>query len=203
VTVFQGQGGNLESLLGRIASLTSTLADRDEVIGRTVDNLNLVLDSLDRRAPELASTITNLQKLTTGLAGDRETIGASLEGTTRLVGGVETLLGKLRGPLVGTVDQLNRVSVQANAGAQTIDESLQMLPGAYLRIARVGSRGSTYNLFICSLRVKVTGPDGNPLFTPWVGPADNVDRCTFDANPLETPEQREAKEAAAVEGGDR
>ncbi|MBN9735639.1 MULTISPECIES: MCE family protein [unclassified Pseudonocardia] len=199
VAVFQGQGGNLESLLSRIASLTSTLADRDAVIGRTVDSLNLVLDSLDRRSPELETTISRLQQLTSGLAGDRERIGQSLEGTTRLVGGIETLLGKVRGPLTGTVDELKRATAQANAGADTIDESLRMLPGAYLRIARVGSRGATYNLFVCSLRAKVTGPDGNPRFTPWIGPADNVERCNYDANPLETPEEREAKEAAEAE----
>ncbi|MFR9806822.1 MCE family protein [Pseudonocardia sp. RS010] len=202
VAVFQGQGGNLESLLSRVASLTNALADRDQAIGQTVDNLNQVLDTLDRRSPELAATITNLQRLTTGLASDRKTIGESLEGTNRLVGGIDTLLGKVRGPLVGTVDQLKRASVQVNEGATTIDESLRMLPGAYLRIARVGSRGSTYNLFVCSLRAKVTGPDGNPRFTPWIGPSDNVARCNYDANPLETPEQREAKEAAA-QGGDR
>ena len=32
VQVFQGEGGTLESLLGHTASVTNTLADRDQVI---------------------------------------------------------------------------------------------------------------------------------------------------------------------------
>src|SRR5918994_479828 len=39
VQVFQGEGGTLESLLGSTASLTQTLADRDEVIGDLLENL--------------------------------------------------------------------------------------------------------------------------------------------------------------------
>ena len=39
----------MNSLLGHTASLTSTLADRDEVIGRTIDNLNAVLGTVDER----------------------------------------------------------------------------------------------------------------------------------------------------------
>ena len=33
VQVFQGEGGTLEGLLANTASVTNTLADRDEVIG--------------------------------------------------------------------------------------------------------------------------------------------------------------------------
>lgn len=203
ISVFQGQGGTIESLLARIGSLTNTLADRDAVIGSVVDNLNTVLGTLDRRAPELESTVGELQKLTSGLANDRERIGNSLEGANRLTTSVDQLLGKVRGPLKGTVDQLGRVSTQAKAGEAAIDENLALLPGAYLRVSRLGSRGATYNLFICSLRVKTTGPTGDPVYTPWLGPADNVDRCKFGNSPLETPEQREANPIPQEDAADQ
>ncbi|MDN5913769.1 MAG: MCE family protein [Pseudonocardia sp.] len=203
ISVFQGQGGTIESLLSRIGSLTNTLADRDAVIGSVVDNLNTVLGTLDRRAPELESTIGELQQLTTGLANDRERIGNSLEGANRLTTSVDELLGKVRGPLKGTVDQLGRVARQAKAGEAAIDENLALLPGAYLRVSRLGSRGATYNLFICSLRVKTTGPTGDPVYSPWLGPADNVDRCKFGNAPLETPEQREANPIPQEDAADQ
>jgi phospholipid/cholesterol/gamma-HCH transport system substrate-binding protein len=192
ISIFQGQGGTIESLLARTASLTNTLADRDEVIGQVVDNLNTVLGTLDRRAPELTATIGELQRLTSGLAGDRERLGESFESVNQLTTGVNELLAKVRGPLRGTIDQLDRVATQARAGEAAIDENLAMLPGAYLRVSRLGSRGATYNLFICSVRVKTTGPAGDPIYTPWLGPADNLDRCKFGNQPLETPEQRES-----------
>jgi phospholipid/cholesterol/gamma-HCH transport system substrate-binding protein len=47
ISVLQGEGGNINSLLAKTASLTSTLADRDEVIGRTISNLNTVLGTVD------------------------------------------------------------------------------------------------------------------------------------------------------------
>ena len=37
VTVFQGEGGTLESLLSHTASVTSTLASRDQVIGSLIE----------------------------------------------------------------------------------------------------------------------------------------------------------------------
>src|SRR3546814_19361494 len=38
--VLQGQGGTLVSLLGNTSSFTSTLADRDQLIGDVITNLN-------------------------------------------------------------------------------------------------------------------------------------------------------------------
>ena len=43
VTVFQGEGGTLDSLLSHTASVTSTLASRDQVIGSLISNLNEVM----------------------------------------------------------------------------------------------------------------------------------------------------------------
>ncbi|MCF7549543.1 MCE family protein [Pseudonocardia sp. WMMC193] len=199
IQVFQGEGGTIESLLARAASLTNTLADRDQVIGQVVTNLNTVLGTLDQRAPQLEQTIDNLQELISGLNADRGPLGQSFADVNRLVGSTDTLLADLRGPLRGTVDQLDRVATLVNEGQAAVDENLSLLPGAYLRVSRLGSRGATYNLFICSLRLKLTGPDGQPMYTPWVGPSDNVDRCKPGVDPLETPEQRAAYDPVVEE----
>ena len=45
--MLQGEGGTVNSLLAHTASLTKTLADRDAVIGRAIDNLNAVLGTVD------------------------------------------------------------------------------------------------------------------------------------------------------------
>ena len=54
IQVFQGEGGTLESLLAHTASVTTTLADRDQVIGDLIDNLNEVLDHLGDRDQQLS-----------------------------------------------------------------------------------------------------------------------------------------------------
>ena len=78
ISVLQGEGGNINSLLAKTASLTSTLADRDEVIGRTITNLNAVLGTVDAHDAALKQLIDQLQRFISGLAADRKTIGASL-----------------------------------------------------------------------------------------------------------------------------
>ena len=49
IQVFQGEGTNVQSLLDDVASLTSSLADKDAVIGSVIDNLNTVHG--ERRGP--------------------------------------------------------------------------------------------------------------------------------------------------------
>ena len=54
ISVFQGEGGNFNALLQNTASITNTLADRDQVIGSLIDNLNSVLDTLAGRDKQLS-----------------------------------------------------------------------------------------------------------------------------------------------------
>ena len=67
----------------KTASLTTTLADKDEVIGRVIDNLTAVLATVDDRSTELSDLIVQLRRLSAGFAEDREVIGASLDGHQR------------------------------------------------------------------------------------------------------------------------
>lgn len=191
VNVMQGEGGTVDSLLQRTASLTNGLADKDAVIGDTVNNLNSVLTTLDQRGPQVSETVNNLDKLVKGLSDQRGRLGDSLQSTTNLVSGVNTLLTRVRGPLNDAVPQIDRLSTLVNQGSDDVNTFLRDLPGGYLRISRLGSRGSTYNLFICALRVKVTGPDGKPHVFPdpdspipglrgtngYFGPNPDEERC--------------------------
>ena len=78
IKTLQGEGGNVNSLLAHTASLTTTLADRDAVIGRTITNLNTVLGTIDARDNRLSQLLTELQRFVSGLSQDRAAIGASL-----------------------------------------------------------------------------------------------------------------------------
>ncbi len=196
ISVLQGEGGTIDSILTRTASLTSTLADRDVVIGQVVDNLNAVLGSLDSHSDRLGSTIDNLQHVVSGLSEDRTRLGASFDTASTLTARLSDLLTDLREPFAGMVHELGRTATTLNEGSKTIDSVLSLLPGDYLRVARLGSLEATYSLYICSLRLKLTGTDGQPIYTPWIGPSDNVERCKPGVAPLETPAQREQKAAA-------
>src|SRR5207248_11206420 len=63
IQVLQGEGGTIESLLSHTASLATTIADKDKVIGEVIDNLNSVLDTVNAHTPQLNDTIIKLQQL--------------------------------------------------------------------------------------------------------------------------------------------
>ena len=66
VQVFQGEGGTLEGLLSHTASVTSTLADRDQLIGDLIDNLDQVLDHVGDRDDQLSELIVTFRSSCTG-----------------------------------------------------------------------------------------------------------------------------------------
>ena len=96
----------MNSLLAKTASLTSAIADRDAVIGRTIDNLNTVLGTVDAHDQQLLSLIDQLQRFTSGLAADRETIGSSLSGINTLSAETADLLVSTRPLIKDDVAQL-------------------------------------------------------------------------------------------------
>ena len=59
--------------------MTTTLADRDQVIGSLIDNLNQVLDHVGNRDDQLSQLITTFRTFVGGLNDDRQAILGSLD----------------------------------------------------------------------------------------------------------------------------
>ena len=78
VQVLQGEGGTVQGLLQKTASLTNTLADRDQLVGDVIDNLSTTLETVDSRSEQLTTLVTELKDWMQDLARDRKTIGSSL-----------------------------------------------------------------------------------------------------------------------------
>ena len=100
VQVFQGEGGTLESLLGHTASVTQTLAARDQVIGDLIDNLNEVLVHVGDRDEQLGRLITSFRDLVGGLKKDRNAILSSLDEVSALSVETADLVSSIREPFV-------------------------------------------------------------------------------------------------------
>src|SRR3546814_2383546 len=66
VAVLQGQGGTLQSLTRQTAELTTTIAERDETIGRVLDNLTMVSETANSHRNEIVGLIKELGTLTKG-----------------------------------------------------------------------------------------------------------------------------------------
>jgi phospholipid/cholesterol/gamma-HCH transport system substrate-binding protein len=153
VQVLQGQGGTVQSLLASTSSLTNTLADRDEVIGQVIDNLNAVLDTINGRGDHLSTLITTLRQLVSGLAGDRTSIGNAISALDDLAGVTTDLLQEGRAPLKQDIAQLGRLSTNLNDDSPTIEAFLRTLPVKMAAIGRIGSYGSWMNFYMCEASV--------------------------------------------------
>ncbi|MCW2689969.1 MAG: virulence factor Mce family protein, partial [Mycobacterium sp.] len=63
IQAFQGQGATIGSFLNQAAVVTNTLADRDQLIGQVVINLNVVLGSLGGQSDKFDKAVTSLSEL--------------------------------------------------------------------------------------------------------------------------------------------
>ncbi len=160
VTVFQGEGGTLESLLANTASVTTTLASRDQVIGDLIDNLNQVMVTLGDRDDELSDLVIKLRRFVGGLSQDREAILGSLDSVSALAVETSDLVTGIRPGLTRDVKQLRKVAGNLDAGKEEIDRALQVLPIKLEKIGRTAIYGSWFNFYLCNFKGQVKLPAG-------------------------------------------
>ena len=174
VQVFQGEGGTLEGLLAHTASVTTTLADRDQVIGDLIDNLNQVLDHIGDRDDQLSDLITTFRTFVGGLKDDRNAILGSLDQISQLSVQTSDLVSGIREPFVDDIKRLRRVAGYLDRGKSELDRALQVLPIKLNKVGRTATYGSWFNFYLCHFQGRVRLPGGQSV------PVDyNVgsDRC--------------------------
>ncbi len=160
VQVLQGEGGTIQELLANTASLTNSLADRDELIGQVVNNLTQTLDTVDQRHQELNTLVSELQRWMGDLARDRNTIGSSLDNISDLTVVVADLLREGRPIVKSDVVKLKQLARLLNKpqNQQQITELLDRLPESMTDQTRTGTYGSWYSYYVCGFSGRITLP---------------------------------------------
>jgi phospholipid/cholesterol/gamma-HCH transport system substrate-binding protein len=158
VQVFQGEGGTLESLLAHTASVTSTLADRDQVISDLVDNLSEVLDHVADRDQQLNQLITTFRQFVGGLNSDRDAILGSLDQISQLSVQTASLVKGIRSPLVTDIANLRSLTANIQRNRGELDRALQVLPIKLEKVGRTAIYGSWFNFYLCQFVGKVKLP---------------------------------------------
>lgn len=178
IQVFQGEGSNIEGLLRSTGSLTQTLANRDELIGDVITNLNSVLTTVGDRDVQLSNLITQFRAFLGGLVEDKDAILGSLDSISALTQQTADLTTGIRPGLVDSIKGLREVATNLNQGRSEIDRALQILPIKLEKIGRTAIYGSFFNFFLCEFKAKVILPTG-PLNVPYeTYPAGNG-RCNL------------------------
>jgi phospholipid/cholesterol/gamma-HCH transport system substrate-binding protein len=175
IATLQGRGGTVESLLQQTGALTNGLADDSKAISSLIDNLNVLLGSLDSRDAQLRQTIGQFRRLVTGLAEDRDPITTSVVAIDDMAAELTGLFTSARGPFKSTVIAVDQLARLLNTNTATLNKVLDSLPAAYQVLDRVASHGTFFNFYLCAAQVMISGPNGEPIRTPVV--RSQVERC--------------------------
>jgi len=167
VQVLQGQAGSVYDLLATLASFTSTIADRDALIGQVIDNLNTVLGTVAQRDDTLGQLIDQMETLVGGLASQAPLITRAVTRIDTFAATAGALLTQTEQNLTPSLKALTAVATTLNRNSDTIQQILDKLPGDYRTILRTGSFGNFFNFFLCGVRLKLADANGDPVYTPW------------------------------------
>ncbi len=194
VTVLQGEGGTISSLLSHTASLSSTLADKDQVIGSVIDNLNLVLDTVNERDTEFTQLIVTVRELVSGLSQDRDSIGDAVESIGELTDVTADLLSDARPPLEDDIRHLGDLAANLNDNEELVQRFFDTAPRKLDLLIPLGTYAGWFNFYLCGIGgtltlpppLDVLGPQEVEL-PPGLPPIGTDPRCDGDADPASYP----------------
>ena len=163
IKVLQGEGGTIESLLAKTASLTTTLADADQVIGDLITNLTATLQIVSQRQQNFSQLLVNLQQFITGLSQDINPILNSLGSINSLNTKTAGLLQQTRVPIKADLDRLRTVATTLDDTQAIWVKTLQYMPEKLNTMSRTASYGSWFNFYLCNFDGNVTLPTGTRI----------------------------------------
>jgi phospholipid/cholesterol/gamma-HCH transport system substrate-binding protein len=179
IELLQGQGGSLSTLLASTSSFTQDLTARDQLIGDTINNLNAVLGTVDAKGAQFDASVDQLQQLITGLAQNRDPIAGAIPPLASATNDLTDLLLHSRRPVQGVIENLRPFAQRMDERKADVNKVIEPLAENYLRLNALGAYGSFFNIYYCSIRIKINGPAGSDILIPFGGPADpSKGRCS-------------------------
>jgi phospholipid/cholesterol/gamma-HCH transport system substrate-binding protein len=179
IELLQGQGGSLSTLLASTSSFTQGLAARDQLIGDTINNLNAVLGTVDQKGAQFDASVDQLQQLITGLAQNRDPIAGAIPPLASATSDLTGLLKQSRRPVQGVIENLRPFAQRMDERKADVNKVIEPLAENYLRLNALGAYGSFFNIYYCSIRLKINGPAGSDILVPFGGPPDpSKGRCS-------------------------
>ncbi|GAB3033952.1 MCE family protein [Mycobacterium bourgelatii] len=180
IELLQGQGGALSKVLSDTSAFSTSLARRDQLIGDVITNLNTVLGTVDSRSEQFAASVDQLQELIDGLAKNKDVIASAIPPLASTTTDLTELLQNSRRPLQGVLENARPLATELDNRKEEINNDVEQLAEDYLRLSALGAYGSFFNIYFCSVTIKINGPAGGDLLIPFGGPVDpSKGRCAF------------------------
>jgi phospholipid/cholesterol/gamma-HCH transport system substrate-binding protein len=180
IELLQGQGGALSNLLANTNAFGSTLGARDQVIGDVINNLNAVLTTVDEKGAQFSTSVDELQKLITGLAQGRDAVAGAIQPLASTSSDLTDFLKRGRRPLQGNIENVRPIATEITDRMPEVNNDIEQLGEDYLRLSALGAYGAYFNIYFCSVSLKINGPAGSDILIPMGGQPDpSKGRCAF------------------------
>lgn len=180
IELLQGQGGALSNVLADTSAFSSALGQRDQLIGDVINNLNTVLKTVDQRSAQFSASVDQLQQLISGLAKNKDDIAGAIPPLASTTTDLTELLTNSRRPLQGILENTRPLATELDNRKAEVNNDVEQLGEDYLRLAALGAYGSFFNIYFCSVTIKINGPAGGDILLPLGGQVDpSKGRCAF------------------------
>ena len=180
IQLLQGQGGALSNVLADTSAFSSALGQRDQLIGDAITNLNAVLGTVDQKSAQFSASVDQLQQLITGLAENKDAIAGAIPPLASTTTDLTELLKNSRRPLQGILENTRPLATELDNRKAEVNNDVEQLGEDYLRLSALGAYGSFFNIYFCSVTIKINGPAGSDILLPLGGQVDpSKGRCAF------------------------
>jgi phospholipid/cholesterol/gamma-HCH transport system substrate-binding protein len=180
IQLLQGQGGALANVLSDTSAFSSALGQRDQLIGDVITNLNTVLGTVDQKSAQFSASVDQLQQLLTGLAKNKDSIAGAIPPLASTTTDLTELLQNSRRPLQGILENTRPLATELDNRKAEVNNDVEQLGEDYLRLSALGAYGSFFNIYFCSVTIKINGPAGSDILLPLGGSVDpSKGRCSF------------------------
>lgn len=169
IAALQGQGPTITSFLDQATIVTNSLADRDELIGQVIDNLNVVLGSIGAESDRLDTAVGSLGELVHRLAERKTDVTNAIAYTDAAAGSIAELLPEIRAPFTKVTHEIDRAAAIGIADREYLENLIETLPDKYRVLARQGMYGDFFSFYLCEIVLKVNGKGGQPVYVKVAG----------------------------------
>jgi phospholipid/cholesterol/gamma-HCH transport system substrate-binding protein len=139
-----------------------------------------VLGTVDERSAKFSTSVDQLQQLISGLAKGKDSIAGAIGPLSSTTTDLTELLRNSRRPLQGVIQNIRPLATELNDRQAEVNNDVEQLGEDYLRLSALGAYGSFFNIYFCSVTIKINGPAGGDILLPLGGSVDpSKGRCAF------------------------
>jgi len=113
------------------------------------------------------------------LAEGRDPIAGAIGPLASASTDLTDLLEQSRRPVQAVIGNTRPLAQRLDERAADINKVIEPLAENYLRLNALGAYGAFFNIYYCSIRMKINGPAGSDILIPFGGPPDPTKgRCS-------------------------